>query len=95
MSEPSPPGTLREELWQFPHDMTLKVFGDADAPLPDIVCAILARHLGEVTPRNLATRPSSGGRFVSVSVDITVHNSVQVEGIYRDLNAEPRVRMAL
>lgn len=95
MSDQSSPGTLREELWQFPHDMTLKVFGDADAGLADIVCAILARHLGEFSPRNLSTRPSSGGRFVAVSVDITVHNRVQVEGIYRDLNAEPRVRMAI
>lgn len=89
------PGGLREELWQFPHDMTLKVFGDAGNGLEDIVCAILARHLGDFAPRNLIARPSSGGRFVAVSVDITVHDRAQVEGIYQDLSAEPRVRMAI
>lgn len=86
---------IREHLWEFPHEMTLKVFGDADAPLADIVCAILGRHLGEFTPRNLSTRASSGGRFVALSVDICVHNRAQVEGIYRDLRAEPRIRTAI
>lgn len=88
-------GGLREEIWQFPHEMTLKVFGDADSALEDVVCAILARHLGDFTPRNLSSRPSAAGRFVAVSVDITVHNRAQVEGIYRDLHDEPRVRMAI
>jgi putative lipoic acid-binding regulatory protein len=95
MNDGGAPGGIREHLWEFPHEMTLKVFGDADAPLADIVCAILARHLGEVAPRNLGTRPSSGGRYVAVSVDICVHNRAQVEGIYADLAAHPRVRMAI
>lgn len=93
-------GGINEALWNFPHDMTLKVFGDADTgahPLPfaDLVCVILARHLSDFAPQNLVTRASSGGKFISVSVDIRVHNREQVEGIYRDLKAEPRIRMAL
>lgn len=96
----SGPGSINEALWEFPHHMTLKVFGDADtpahpAPLADVVCGILARHLRDFSPKNLSTRASSAGRFVSISVDICVHNREQVEGIYRDLKAEPRVRMAL
>ena len=93
-------GGINEALWEFPHHMTLKVFGDADTPahdlpLADVVCAILARHLKDFVPQNLSTRASSGGRYAALSVDICVHNREQVEGIYRDLKAEPRVRMAL
>lgn len=91
---------LNAALWEFPHTMTLKVIGDADAAtdetaLTDLVCAILARHLGDFSPQALSTRTSSGGRFLSVSVGICVHNCAQVEGIYRDLRAEPRIRTAL
>ncbi len=91
---------INASLWEFPHRMTLKVFGDADAtagdtPLADIVCIILARHLGDFSPQHLAVRPSSGGRYIAISIDICVHNCEQVEGIYRDLRAEPRVRTAL
>ena len=88
-------GGLREELWQFPHDMTLKVFGDADAPLADIVGAILARHLHDFAAHAVTTRASSHGRFLAVSADITVHNREQVLGIYADLRAHPRIRMAI
>lgn len=97
---PHSPERINVDLWNFPHEMTLKVFGDAaipagEAPLADVVCAILCRHLGDFSPANLSARPSSGGRFLAVSVDICVHNREQVEGIYRDLRAEPRVRTAL
>lgn len=92
--------SINEALWDFPHHMTLKVFGDADNPacdltLADRVCAILARHLKDFAPQNISLRPSSGGRYAALSVDICVHNREQVEGIYRDLKADPRVRMAL
>ena len=100
MNDPRQPETINEALWNFPHRMTLKVFGDATTPdgeasLADIVCAIVTRHLGDYVPENLVVRPSSGGRFLAVSVDLCVHNAQQVEGIYRDLRAEPRVRTAL
>lgn len=93
-------GGINEALWEFPHTMTLKVFGDAVAPpgeppLADIVCGILARHLNDFAAQHLTERASSGGRFTAVSVEICVHNREQVEGIYRDLKASPRVRMAI
>lgn len=91
---------INEALWEFPQVMTLKVFGDAGVPagepeLADLVCAILARHVGDFAPANLAVRASSGGRFLAVSVDVRVTERAQVEGIYRDLRAEPRVRTAI
>jgi putative lipoic acid-binding regulatory protein len=100
MTDARDPTGLNVALWEFPHAMSLKVFGEAEIPpgglpLADIVCAIVARHLGDFSPQGLATRASSGGRFLSVSLDIVVHNREQVEGIYRDLRAEPRVRTAI
>ena len=88
--------SLNDELWDFPHSMTLKVFGDAgEEPLADIVGAILARHLHDFAAHAVTTRASSHGRFLAVSADITVHNREQVLGIYADLRAHPRIRMAI
>lgn len=88
--------SLNDELWEFPHTMTLKVFGDAGGePLADIVGAILARHLQDFAAHAVTTRASSHGRFLAVSADITVHNREQVLGIYADLRAHPRIRMAI
>lgn len=100
MSNEREPHRINEAVWEFPHTMTLKVFGDAATPpgavaLADLVCAILRRHLGDFSPHGLATRASSGGKYLAVSVEIVVHNRDQVEGIYRDLRAEPRVRTAI
>lgn len=100
MSNDREPHRINEEIWDFPHTMTLKVFGDAATPpggvaLADLVCAILVRHLGDFSPHALTARASSGGKYLAVSIEIVVHNRDQVEGIYRDLRAEPRVRTAI
>lgn len=89
-----------EELWEFPHQMTLKVFGDAETPpgeppLADVVCAIIARRIGDFSPQALSSRASSGGKYLAISVDVLVQNREQLEGLYQDLRAEPRVRTAL
>ena len=38
---------IREDLWDFPHDMQLKVMGAADAPLEDAVADILEQHVAD------------------------------------------------
>ncbi len=87
---------IREELWDFPHAMQLKVMGAADAPLEDAVVAVLETHLGDFERElNLSRKPSAKGTFVSITVNITVHNKEQVEGIYRDLDASPHVKITL
>ncbi|MFZ5724624.1 MAG: YbeD family protein [Pseudomonadota bacterium] len=95
-----PPESINDALWEFPHTMTLKVFGDAqtppgEPPLADLVCAILARRLGDFVPQDIGTRPSSGGKYLALSLTVTVQDREQLEGIYRDLRAEPRVRTAI
>lgn len=87
---------INEELWEFPHAMQLKVMGAADAPLEDLVVEILERHLGGFERAlNLSRKPSARGTFVSITANILVHNKQQVEGIYRDLNASPHVKITL
>lgn len=99
MPEPLYP-TGDDTPWQFPHTMALKVFGDAqvppgELPLADVVCALIARRIGDFVPQGLSSRASSGGKYLSISVAVTVQNRAQLDGLFADLRAEPRVRTAI
>lgn len=86
--------TVNEHLWEFPHAMTLKVMGAADAPLEQVVIAILDQHLDAFDPDGkVSLVPSSKGNFVSVNVQIVVHTKEQVSNIYADLNASVHVKV--
>lgn len=86
--------TVNEHLWEFPHAMTLKVMGAVDAPLEQVVIAILDEHLDGFDPNdNITLVPSSKGNFVSVNARIVVHNKDQVAAIYAALNASVHVKV--
>lgn len=86
---------LNEALWDFPHTMNLKIMGLADAPLEPTVVDILNTHLEDFDPASLTRKPSSKGKFVSLTATVTLHNREQVEAIYRDLKASPHVKFTL
>ncbi len=87
---------INEELWDFPHAMTLKVMGAAEAPLEKVVSAILSEHLGNFdADKQLTQSFSSSGKFVSLSAKVVMENRQQVEAIYAALNKAPEVKVVL
>ena len=87
---------IQEPLWEFPHDMQLKVMGLADSPLETVLIEILETHLEDFDADNhLARKPSSKGNFVSFTAQVTMRNREQVEAIYKALNECPHVKMSL
>lgn len=87
---------IREELWEFPHPMQLKVMGAADAPLEEAVVEILEAHLEDFDRRlHLSSKPSAKGNFVSLTARVTLRDRDQVENIYRALNDCPHVKITL
>ena len=86
--------SLREELWDFPHEMTLKVMGAADSPLESAVVAILDEHLDDFDANlHLDIKPSSKGNYVSVSARVVMRHKDQVLAIYAALDASPHVKV--
>ena len=64
---------IQEHLWEFPHDMQLKVMGLADSPLETVVIEILEIHLEDFdADKHLASKPSSKGNFVSITAQVTM-----------------------
>ena len=87
--------SINEHLWEFPHPMTLKVMGRADAPLQQAVVEILREHLGDTfdPEQDIALTPSSKGTDVSVNARIVMEHRDQVSAIYAALNASPHVKV--
>lgn len=86
--------SINEHLWEFPHEMTLKVMGAADAPLEQAVVAILVQHLEDFDPNtHVHCVPSSKGKFVSVNARVIMRNRDQVAAIYAALNACSHVKV--
>ena len=87
---------IREDLWDFPHDMQLKVMGLTDSPLETALIEILEMHLEDFdADKHLARKPRSKGNFVSFTAQVTMRNREQVEAIYKALNECPHVKMSL
>lgn len=86
--------SINEHLWEFPHEMTLKVMGAADTPLEQAVVAILMQHLDDFDPNaHIRSVPSSKGNFVSINARVVMRNRDQVTAIYAALNACSHVKV--
>ncbi|AFJ02324.1 putative lipoate regulatory protein YbeD [Methylophaga frappieri] len=91
MTTPEQPDTLLEFPCQYP----VKVMGESHADFSDLVVKIIRRHADDVSDNAVRTRQSSGGKYSSVTVTITATSKAQLDAIYQDLTAEPRVKYAL
>ena len=87
--------SIRPELWDFPHRMTLKVMGESCHDLRQLVLAELRERNIEHEPATCNEKMSGKGNYLSISVVITVQNREEVETLYLALNARPEVKIVL
>lgn len=80
---------------EFPCDFPIKAMGLASDELEMQVLEIVRRHAPELTRGALRSRPSSNGKYLSVTVTVHAHSRAQLDAIYMDLTACQQVLMAL
>ncbi len=88
-------GIQNEALWEFPMDYPVKVLGEAQHPMAQIVAEILQRHAPGFDPATLAMKPSSGGKYISITASVHVTHKEQINGMYADFAATPEIKMVL
>ena len=81
--------------FSFPCDYQIKAMGVDDGSFHELVIEIIGRHCRNIHKDSLRTRPSRGGKYVSVSVVIEASSRAQLDAIYADLTAHDRVLMRL
>jgi uncharacterized protein len=81
--------------FQFPGEFEVTAMGPADAGLEALVPALLGDAGLPLVADALRTRPSSGGRYVSVTVRIVAATRADYDAAHAALRAHPAVKWTL
>ncbi len=85
----------RQPIFDFPATLSLKTIGHLSDDFQDTVVSIISQHVDLLPEQVVSQRPSSGGKYLSVTVNFVVESQPQLEAIYRDLNAHRQVILVL
>ena len=83
-----------DTCFTFPCTFPLKVMGQNNEAFEAAVRDVLQRHLGS-SPVTYARRPSSGGKYLSLTATFTATSREQLDALYRELNGLELVVMTL
>lgn len=92
---PKPTDITNEALWDFPMDYPVKVLGESQHPLAQIVADILLRHVPDFEPGTISMRPSRGGKYISITATVHVTHKGQINGMYADFAAHDAIKLVL
>lgn len=97
MSDDKPLKTqiTNEALWDFPMDYPIKIMGEAQHPLKEVVANILLKHVPSFDPSKMTARPSSSGKYISLTVTVYVEHKDQINGMYADFASCEYIKMVL
>ena len=87
--------TRDPELLQFPCEFPIKVMGRDDEAFETAVMNIFDRHLEDVKAASIRTRPSSSGKFLSITVTFTAESKAQLDALYTELSGHELVLFCL
>ncbi len=79
---------------QFPCLFPVKIMGLNSEAFPSEVLSIFRSHLGSGHFTE-SRRPSSGGKYLSITVTFTAQSQDQLNAIYEELNRHELVLMTL
>lgn len=95
MSDPASTWDRIERLLEFPVDFPVKVMGrQAEGFAESVVDRVLV-HQPDFDPAGVSVRHSSGGVWVSLTLNVRAHSRVQLQALYEDLSRHPMVRVVL
>jgi putative lipoic acid-binding regulatory protein len=84
-----------ESLIRYPCDFPIKVMGAQVEGFVEAVVAV-ARHFDPgFDAATVTTRPSTGGKYLAVTITITATSREQLDELYRTLTTHPMVKVVL
>ena len=86
---------MAETLLEFPTEFPLKIMGRSKDGFAQLVHDIVRRHAPDYDGATMELRPSSGGKYLSVTCVINATSQEQLDALYRELSAHPDIAMVL
>ena len=84
-----------QSLITYPSAFPIKVMGLQVDGFFDAVLAV-ARHFDpDLDPATIERRPSSGGKYLGLTITVNATSRVQLDELYRTLSTHPMVKVVL
>ena len=84
-----------DTLLEFPCDFPIKMMGAATDEFRSLALGIITRHFGTLDPDKIEERPSSGGKFLGITVTVRAESKAQLDAAYTELTSCRQVLVAL
>ena len=84
-----------ESPLQFPCAFPIKVMGVGDPGFQMLVVELVRQHAPDLDETQVRVRDSRAGRYRSVTVVVRARDRAQLDAIYRELSAHPRIALVL
>lgn len=92
MSEPIDP---QDSLIEYPCVFPIKVMGLDEAGFVDVIHMLAREHDPAHDPATTEQRPSSGGKYIGLTLHVTATSREQLDNLYRALTSHPTVKYVL
>ena len=84
-----------DTLLEFPCDFPIKVMGAATDEFRSLALGIVSRHFGPLDAGHIEERPSSGGRYLGLTITVRAESKAQLDAAYGELTSCRQVLVAL
>lgn len=84
-----------DTLLEFPCDFPLKIMGESRDGFAQAMLAVVLRHAPDFDAASMSMRPSSGGKYLSLTCTIRASSKPQLDALYRELTSHPWVKVVL
>jgi putative lipoic acid-binding regulatory protein len=84
-----------ETLFEFPCDFPIKIMGQASDEFRSLALGIVTRHFGTLAEGSIEERPSSGGRYLGLTITVRAESKAQLDAVYTELTSCRQVLVAL
>lgn len=84
-----------QSLIDYPSAFPIKVMGAQVDGFVEALVAIAQRFDAGFDAGTVTTRPSSGGKYVGVTLTVTATSREQLDELYRTLSTHPLVKVVL
>ena len=85
----------KDSLIEYPSVFPIKVMGAMVDGFAESMCQIALRFDAGFDPATIELRPSKGGNYLGVTLNITATSRAQLDDLYRALTSHPMVKIVL
>jgi putative lipoic acid-binding regulatory protein len=84
-----------DTLLEFPCDFPIKMMGAATEEFRSLAIGIITRHFGAPAEGCIEERPSSGGKYLGITITVRAESKAQLDAAYGELTSCRQVLVAL